>query len=62
MKIEVNQDVCIGCGLCTSLCGECFSLDDEKGKAKVIKEQDCQSCSLDEVSSSCPVGAITIEK
>lgn len=59
MKIIVDENLCIGCGTCESLCGECFKL--EGNVAKAVKNE-CANCDLSGVASSCPVGAITIEK
>ena len=60
MKIEINKDACIGCGVCGNLCSECFSLNEAEGKAEVIKEDGCESCDANEIASSCPVGAIIV--
>ena len=57
-KAKVNEDLCIGCGTCESLCPEVFKV--ENGKSHVIKE-DCGDCNCQEVSDSCPVSAISIE-
>ncbi|MDA3815247.1 MAG: ferredoxin [Patescibacteria group bacterium] len=62
MKVEINENVCIGCGLCANFCSECFSLNNEKNKAEVIKNDGCESCDLNEAVGNCPVGAISIEK
>ena len=35
MKVEVNQDMCIGCGLCTNIAQNVFSMNDE-GRAQEI--------------------------
>jgi len=59
-EIIIDRDKCIGCGLCVSLCPECFELDEEN-KSRAIK-QDCQGLKLDEVAEDCPVQAITIKK
>ncbi len=57
-KFKVNQEVCIGCGTCVSLCPDCFELNDE-GKSHVILEEcDCDSA---EIVNDCPVRAITVE-
>lgn len=58
-KAKVNQELCIGCGTCESLCPGVFKV--ENGKSQVIKE-DCEGCNCDEVAKSCPVSAITIEE
>lgn len=57
-KPVVNQDICIGCGLCASTCPDCFEIK-EDGKSHVIGEE-C-SCDLQEVVLDCPVQAITLE-
>jgi len=58
-KIKINQDLCIGCGTCESICSKIFKV--ENGKAKVMSE-DCKECNPDEAINSCPVGAISSEK
>lgn len=55
-KVTVDQDLCIGCGACASLCPESFELNAE-GKSQFIGEAD-ESCDIDTVVGSCPVGAI----
>lgn len=59
-KPKVNEELCIGCGTCEALCPQVFKV--ENGKSKVIAE-DCTGadCNCDEVVSSCPVKAISLE-
>ena len=57
-KITVDQELCIGCGVCTSLCPEVFELQNN-GKAEVINEDNCD---CEDVVNNCPVGAIKTEK
>lgn len=38
MKADVNQDTCIGCGLCPSICPEVFDMNDD-GKSHVIVDE-----------------------
>lgn len=57
-KAKVNQEICIGCGTCESLCPKVFKINN--GKSEVIAE-DCGDCKIDEVIGSCPVGAISQE-
>ena len=61
MKVEVDQDLCIGCGTCELMCSQCFQLED--GKAQVMRD-DCKEvdCEIQEVIDSCPVEAIKIVK
>ena len=63
MKAFVDQEVCIGCEMCTSVCGEVFSMD-SNGKAKAISgdiPSDVEDCAVD-AKDSCPVAAISIEE
>lgn len=57
-KPKINNDLCIGCGTCESICPEVFKM--ENGKAVVIAEK-CGNCNCDEISASCPVNAISTE-
>ena len=59
--ITVDEDLCVGCGACASLCPETFELQND-GKAKVINKKGCEKCDCDMVINSCPVGAIKIEE
>lgn len=57
--VKVDQDKCIGCGMCAGLCPEIFSMNSE-GKAEVISDQ-ANDCAL-RAAENCPVMAITINK
>lgn len=63
MKAHVDQDVCIGCGLCAETCPAVFVMNDD-GLAEVKVDpvpaaaaDDCRKAAED-----CPVEAITIEE
>ena len=61
MVPKVDQDTCIGCGLCPSICDKVFELQDD-GKAHAIVDEvpkDCEDEAKD-AESSCPVNAIEI--
>lgn len=62
MKADVNQDLCIGCGLCPSIAPEVFELGDD-GKAHPIVDEvpETSSDEAKEAASSCPVDAIDVE-
>lgn len=53
MKYNVDQDLCIGCGMCESLKPEVFKMNDE-GKAEAYGEGEAQ-----EAVESCPAAAIS---
>ncbi|MCX6763516.1 MAG: ferredoxin [Candidatus Moranbacteria bacterium] len=58
-KPIVNQELCIGCGTCESLCSTIFKV--ENGKSQVIAEE-CGSCNCQEIVDSCPVNAISLSE
>lgn len=57
-KPKVNEDLCIGCGLCESMCSDVFKIED--GKSKVVAEE-CGKCDCSDIMESCPVNAISME-
>lgn len=59
-KVNVNKDVCIGCGLCTGLLPSVFEFDDD-GKAKANEVPAEDEGSIADVVAQCPVGAIEEE-
>lgn len=60
MKIEINRELCIGCGTCASIAPETFEIDDE-GKAKVKNPKGDDNETILEAAKSCPVSAIIIK-
>ena len=56
-KPIVNQEICIGCGTCESLCPQVFRI--ENGKSQVVSA-DCNDCDCQGAVGSCPVSAISI--
>ncbi len=55
--IEVNKDVCIGCGACAATCPDNFAMDDD-GKSKVLNQE--KSDCVEAAAAGCPVSAITV--
>lgn len=63
MKAYVDQDTCIGCGLCPSICPEVFELgDDSKAHAVVDEVPSGAEDTAVEAQESCPVDAIKVEE
>ncbi len=57
--VKIDQDKCVGCGLCASSCPDTFQMNLD-GKAEVIKgtETPCAKKAI----NNCPVGAISSDK
>lgn len=61
MKVKVNKDLCIECGLCVSTAPEVFKFDTD-GKAEEIVDtvpNEMESAAQDSVDG-CPTSAIEI--
>lgn len=58
-KIKINDDLCIGCGTCESICPEVFEVR-EDGKSHVKEEIDLPC--VKEAEESCPEQAITVKE
>lgn len=56
MKAKVDQESCIGCGMCTRIAPDSFQLNDD-GKAEFTKESDDNA--VQEAIESCPVSAVS---
>ena len=62
MRAYVDQDTCIGCGLCSATCPEVFELNDD-GKAQAVADTtDDNRDAVMEAIDGCPVSAIREEE
>ena len=56
VKVEVNRDICVGCGECFKVC--IYDALKMKGDRAMIKQENCLGCGRCE--RTCPNGAISI--
>ena len=59
MTACVNEN-CIGCGMCTSICTEVFSMTDENVAVANGEVSPGQEDMVQEAADSCPVSAIEV--
>jgi ferredoxin len=57
----VDQELCIGCGVCVEICPEVFELGEDE-KSHVTDAARCDTCDCEEAADSCPVSAIDFEE
>ena len=58
-KLEVDENLCTGCGVCSNTCPECFELGDDFKSH--VKREECADCNLEDIVADCPMGAISYE-
>ena len=57
MKVKVDMEKCIGCGVCESICPQVFKMKDGKAIVKAQKDLAC----VKEADEACPVDAIEVK-
>lgn len=58
-KVVVNKDVCVGCGVCTTIAPDVLVIGDD-GLAEAIADA-ADEAAVTEAAESCPVQAIEVE-
>lgn len=63
MKASVDQEGCIGCELCASICSAVFSMNDD-GKAEAIEDDipEENESEAEDARDGCPVSVIDISE
>ena len=61
MKLELDRDGCIGCGVCADVCPDVFRLADD-GLSEIVASPDGNEDAVKEAADSCPVEVIHTEK
>lgn len=59
MKIVIDKEACVGCGLCVEICPDYYELDKDgkaQGKLKSIPKELEMLC--EKAAAECPVDAI----
>jgi ferredoxin len=60
MRVSLDRNECIGCGVCVQICPDVFSMDDDAGVSKVINASGAPCAK--EAADSCPVGCIHVDE
>ena len=60
MKVKVNQEACIACGQCASIC-DLFEVGDF-AEVKVEEVPEDKKEDVEAAKDSCPTGAIEVEE
>jgi len=61
MKVVVDEETCIGCGLCEETCPEVFEMKDDKARVKADEVPENVANACHETAENCPAEAIQIE-
>ncbi len=60
MKATVDQELCIGCGVCEQICDAVFEMDGDVARVKVETVPVDAEDSCKEAEDACPVEAIAV--
>ena len=61
MRVIIDEETCIGCGLCAETCPDVFEMKDDKATVKMDEVSDDLADACREAAEECPVEAIQVE-
>jgi len=62
MKAVVDEDACVGCGLCVDTCPAVFEMEGEVAKVIVDEVTEDVAAACNEAADACPVEAIKVDE
>jgi ferredoxin len=62
MRVTVDEETSIGCGLCAETCPEVFEMNDDNARVKVDEVPEDVTQTRKEATENCPVEAIQMEE
>ncbi len=62
MKVEIDREGCIACGLCVSICPDVFTIADDGLAEAIANPEQRYESAVKESADSCPVNVIKVEK
>jgi len=62
MKVSIDKDLCIGCGLCESNCPDIFGMEENFAIVKIEVVPARLVEAVKQMASDCPVAAIKINE
>lgn len=62
MKAKVDENICIGCAMCVSMCETVFSMNDNGLSEAILEDIPSEHINdAEEARDCCPVDAISIQ-
>ena len=62
MKVSINKEDCVGCGLCVDDCPDVFEMQEDVAAVKVEEVPENLVNAVKEAAENCPVDAIIISE